>query len=141
MTESRYLSRFMKLQENCKDVFCLTGGRILLEEIAEPELKTAGGLIIPTVDRYKETAHDNKAKLGIVLLVGEGYEDEDGNAIEPDIKQGEIVLMPSNGVYYNTWPGLAGTTDKKLCVVRDSDIMLRFNSIEDFTKCSQVLNG
>lgn len=141
MIESKFLEKFKRLQENASDKFSLIGGKILIERIDEPELKTEGGLIIGNYKSQKVTAHDKKSELGIVLLVGSGYMDEKGEEIPVDIKAGEIIMLPSNVSYYSTFPGLTGVTENILGIVQESHVFFKFGSIDDFKTCSQVLNG
>ncbi len=139
MSESLYLTKFKKLQELAPDKFSLVGGRLLIEEIPAPEMKTAGGLIIGQAVTHKATAHDNKSRLGVVLLAGSGYEDDQGNEIPTDVKQGEVVLLPSNAIFFSTFPGLTGYTDNKICLAREGDVAFKFGSIEDFEFCQRLL--
>jgi len=59
--------------------------RILVKRI-QSEDKTAGGLYIP--DNAKE-----KPMEGLVVAVGIGKRQDDGNLIKPDVKVGETVLF------------------------------------------------
>ena len=83
--------------------------RVLVERV-ESEEKTAGGLIIP--DSAKE-----KPAEGVIVAVGAGARDDDGDRIEMDVKAGDRVL-------FGKWSGTEVTLDgKELLIMKESDIM------------------
>ena len=83
--------------------------RVLVERL-ESEEKTAGGLIIP--DSAKE-----KPAEGMVVAVGAGAKDDDGDRIAMDVKEGDKVL-------FGKWSGTEVTVDgKELLIMKESDIM------------------
>jgi chaperonin GroES len=83
--------------------------RVLLRRI-EQEGKTAGGIIIP--DTAKEKPMEAE-----VLAVGPGAYNEDGDRIQPDVKEGDRVLI-------SKWAGTEIQIDgEELLVVKESDIM------------------
>ncbi len=83
--------------------------RVLVERI-ESEAKTAGGLIIP--DSAKE-----KPAEGIVVAVGAGAKDDDGDRIAMDVKAGDTIL-------FGKWSGTEITLDgKEMLIMKESDIM------------------
>ncbi|MEM6307582.1 MAG: co-chaperone GroES [Pseudomonadota bacterium] len=83
--------------------------RVLVERV-ESEEKTAGGLIIP--DSAKE-----KPAEGVVVAVGAGARDDDGDRIAMDVKEGDKIL-------FGKWSGTDVTVDgKELLIMKESDIM------------------
>lgn len=83
--------------------------RVLVERVESDE-KTAGGLIIP--DNAKE-----KPAEGIVIAVGAGAKDDDGERIAMDVKEGDKIL-------FGKWSGTEVTLDgKELIIMKESDIM------------------
>lgn len=83
--------------------------RVLVERVESDE-KTAGGLIIP--DSAKE-----KPAEGIVVAVGAGAKDDDGDRIAMDVKAGDKIL-------FGKWSGTEVTVDgKELLIMKESDIM------------------
>ena len=76
----------------------------------ESESKTAGGLIIP--DNAKE-----KPVQGIVIAVGDGKIDDNGQIVKPVVKEGDKVL-------FTKWSGndvkMNGET---VVVMKESDII------------------
>lgn len=83
--------------------------RILVKR-SNPELKTAGGIVIPD-------SAGEKPEQGEVLAVGPGKRDEKGDFIAPAVKAGDKVLF---GKY-------AGQTVKvdgqDVLVVREEDVL------------------
>ena len=76
----------------------------------ESESKTAGGLIIP--DTAKE-----KPVQGIVVGVGEGKIDDNGQLVKPVVKEGDKVL-------FTKWSGTEVKIDgETLIVMKESDII------------------
>ena len=83
--------------------------RVLVRRV-EGEEKTAGGLIIP--DSAKE-----KPAEGIVVAVGAGLRDDDGDRIPLDVKDGDKIL-------FGKWSGTEITLDgQEMLIMKESDIM------------------
>ena len=76
----------------------------------ESESKTSGGLIIP--DTAKE-----KPVQGIIIGVGEGKIDDNGQLIKPVVKEGDKVL-------FTKWSGTEVKIDgETLIVMKENDII------------------
>ncbi len=74
------------------------------------ESKTSGGLIIP--DTAKE-----KPVQGIVIAVGEGKIDDNGNLVKPVVKKNDKVL-------FTKWSGTEiKMNDETVVVMKESDII------------------
>jgi chaperonin GroES len=83
--------------------------RVLVERVESDE-KTKGGLIIP------ESAKEKPAE-GMVISVGAGAKDEDGERITMDVKEGDKIL-------FGKWSGTEITLDgKDLLIMKESDIL------------------
>ncbi len=83
--------------------------RVVVRRV-EGDEKTAGGLIIP------ESAKEKPAE-GIVISVGAGARDEDGDRIPMDVKEGDKIL-------FGKWSGTEITLDgEELLIMKESDIM------------------
>ena len=66
----------------------------LVVQFEEPDEQTAGGIVIPTTwSRDKDE--------GVVLAIGSGKFDSNGNYIECPVKVGDRIL--SNNVWAKTW--------------------------------------
>ena len=83
--------------------------RILVERI-EAEAKTAGGIIIP--DTAKE-----KPQEGLVISVGNGTINEDGDVRPLDVKAGDRILF---GKWSGTEVKLEG---EDLIIMKESDVL------------------
>jgi len=86
------------------------GDRLIVEPVEKEEV-TASGIILP------ETAKE-KPQEGVVLAVGPGPRDEDGDRIPMDVKEGDRVLFAK---YAGTEVKLEA--DRKVLVLRESDIL------------------
>ena len=85
------------------------GSRVVVEPLEENEV-TAGGIVLP--DTAKE-----KPQKGIILAVGPGDRDEDGDHMPLDVKAGDTVLFQKYG-------GTEIKVDnKKLLILRESDLL------------------
>jgi chaperonin GroES len=85
------------------------GDRVVVEPVEQEEV-TAGGIVLP------ETAKE-KPQQGMVLAIGPGARDEDGEHIEMDVKVGDKVL-------YAKYSGTEFKVDgKKLLILRESDLL------------------
>jgi len=85
------------------------GSRVVVEPIEQDEV-TAGGIVLP------ETAKEKPQK-GVVLSVGPGDRDEDGDHIAMDVAAGDTVLFAK---YAGTEIKIDG---KKLLILRESDLL------------------
>ena len=83
--------------------------RVLVERV-EGDEKTAGGLIIP--DSAKE-----KPAEGVIVSVGAGLRDDDGERIALDVKKDDKIL-------FGKWSGTEDTVDgKELLIMKENDIL------------------
>ena len=83
--------------------------RVLVRRMESDE-KTAGGLLIP--DSAKE-----KPAEGVIVAVGAGARDDDGDRIAMDVKEGDKIL-------FGKWSGTEITLDgEELLIMKESDIM------------------
>lgn len=85
------------------------GDRLVVEP-KEREETTASGLILP------ETAKE-KPQEGLVIAVGPGRRDDDGDRIQMDVAVGDTVLYAK---YAGTEIKLEG---KKLLILKESDVL------------------
>ncbi|HOM67285.1 MAG TPA: co-chaperone GroES [Brevefilum fermentans] len=89
------------------------GNRLVVEPIEEEEI-TAGGIVLP------ETAKEKPQK-GIVLAVGPGERNDEGEYMPLEVKEGDRVLFAK---YSGTEVKYDG---KKLLIMRESDILAKIN--------------
>lgn len=85
--------------------------RVIIEPVDDGNNTFAGGaLVLP------ETAKE-KPQQGIILSVGSGKKDDDGNRIPMDVEQGQRVL-------YAKYAGTEVKVDgKKFLILRESDVL------------------
>ena len=83
--------------------------RVVIRRV-EAEEKTAGGIIIP--DTAKE-----KPMEGVVIAVGPGARNEQGQLVALDVKEGDRIL-------FGKWSGTEVKIDgEELVIVKESDIL------------------
>ena len=83
--------------------------RVLVRRVESDE-KTKGGLIIP--DSAKE-----KPQEGLIVAVGAGAKDDEGDRIVMDVKEGDRIL-------FGKWSGTEITIDgEELLIMKESDIL------------------
>ncbi|MDH5722184.1 MAG: co-chaperone GroES [Alphaproteobacteria bacterium] len=83
--------------------------RVLVRR-AEPETKTAGGIIIP------ESAEEKPSE-GVIVAVGSGYVNDNGEVRALDVKKGDKVI-------FSKWAGTEIKIDgEELMVMKESDII------------------
>ena len=85
------------------------GSRVLVEPLEQEDI-TAGGIVLP------ETAKE-KPQQGLILAVGPGARDEDGERIPMDVAKGDKILFAK---YSGTEIKLDG---KKYLILREEDIL------------------
>ena len=85
------------------------GDRLVIEPLEQKE-QTASGIFLP------ETAKE-KPQEGLVIAVGPGRRDDDGDRIEMDVEVGDTVLYAK---YAGTEIKLEG---KKLLILKESDVL------------------
>ena len=83
--------------------------RVLLEAVKEERKK--GGIILP------ETVEKERPQEGIVISVGPGKFDEDGDRITMTLKKGDRVLFTKYG------PSEIKVEDKEYLIAREEDIL------------------
>lgn len=92
------------------------GDRVVVEPQDKGEETFAGGaLVLP------ETAKE-KPQQGTIVAVGPGKKDEDGDRIQMDVEEGDIVLYAK---YAGTQIKLDG---KELLILKESDILATIES-------------
>ena len=83
--------------------------RIAVRRVAQDE-KTAGGIIIP------DTAQEKPSE-GVVVSVGSGARDKDGNVVALEVQVGDKVLF---GKWSGTETKIQGD---ELLIMQESDVM------------------
>lgn len=139
--ELKYLERFKKLENVDQSVFRLNGARILLEMLPQKEIKTASGLVLSAPkDLSKFSADSQRAALGVVLLTGSGYLDNDGNPIDVDVKVGNVVLVNDLAMRsYSSFPGIEDYVNNSIAMTSEADIQMVFPDMAAFEAYEKLL--
>lgn len=82
----------------------------LIVQRSDPETRTASGIVIPD-------SAGEKPEQGVVLAVGPGKRDEQGQRVTPDVKAGDRVLF---GKYGGQTVKLDG---KEVLVLREDEVL------------------
>lgn len=136
---TRYLEQFKKL-EGTK--YKLAGGRMLVEILPKKEMKTTGGLIMAAPVQHKGTADTQRAVVGVVVMVGEGYVNDDQQDVPMETKVGNVVVLNEFGLkYYSEFPGVSSYTENKLALTAESEIQMKFDSLDDLAEFERLLNA
>lgn len=136
---TRYLEQFKKL-EGTK--YKLAGGRMLVEILPKKEMKTTGGLIMAAPVQHKGTADTQRAVVGVVVMVGEGYVNDDQQDVPMETKVGNVVVLNEFGLkYYSEFPGISSYTENKLALTAESEIQMKFDSLDDLAEFERLLNA
>jgi co-chaperonin GroES (HSP10) len=135
---TKYLEQFKKLEGS---KYKLAGGRMLVEILPKKEMKTTGGLIMAAPLNHKGTADTQRAVVGVVLMTGEGYVDDDGIDVPMETKVGSVVVLNEFGLkYYSEFPGIATYTESKLALTAESEIQMKFDSFDDLAAFEKLLD-
>jgi chaperonin GroES len=95
-------------------LFKPTGDRILVKR--DPiEERSAGGIYIPDSARERQ----EKAQGGVVLAVGAGKRDANGNRMPVEVKEGDRVYI---GKYAGTEVG-KDTDGSELIIIREDEVL------------------
>lgn len=141
MIQSKYLERFKRLQEAGKGI--LVGDRYTLEVLPKEEVKTSGGLYIESsLANVRSGTEENKPTLGIILEVGAGAVDENGEDVPPTYSVGEIVWVSTMGLKLLTsYPGLNDYAANTIAMTRESEIHKSWASVEAYEADRCLLNS
>lgn len=138
--DSKYLDRFKRLESMLGERAQLTGAKLLIEQIKMEELKTEGGLIIPTRDEgfVRSSTTQGLTHIGLVLLTGEDATLPSGRPV----KVGDIVWVGEMGVRPCTsFPGMLEKTDETLQLTSTDNIIMVFDSFAAYQDTLEALNG
>lgn len=141
--ESKFLESFKRLSEKGQEYYKLKGANILIEKLDEQEITTKSGLIIQTSKDQANGMNTTAADLAVVLMVGEGYWDNEEEKIVPtELRPGNVILAPRFSVaYYSTFPGLGEPSNNKLGIVGEEQIILFYKDIAAYKAAAALLRG
>ena len=141
---------FATLRELGQDTFVLRGSTIIVYEMPEEEIKTAGGLIMASDSRQVggNSIEQHKLKVAKVLMTGPGYwgalPEGSGNQegyIPLDVKPGAIVILPQYSTStISVFPGISKPTGNKLHMVKEDAILAYYPSEEAYLAAKSKLS-
>lgn len=138
MPQSLYLERFKKLN---KLNFTLYSDRIWVELLPTFESKTKHGIIITTeTDNYRNDYQQKKSHFAVVLVVGEGWIDEEGKTVPLNVSQGDIIMIPSNTQWLSQFGPMQDYTQHTIGLTLESNIVCNFGPTENFNLIFETLN-
>lgn len=144
MIQSKYLTYVRDLKERLPNFYELFGSRIFVEVLPNPELKTAGGLILGSSKHHRNTTDEDSFTAVVVLATGTGYEDENGETVPLSVKPGQVIEVVRSGLrYYSSHPFLGGEYNpKEVALIKESDIHgLIAESMDEYNKALEVIGG
>jgi co-chaperonin GroES (HSP10) len=122
---------------------------VIKDEEFEKKVTTDSGKVVGIIMNADLSAKSQKGGLGAdkptfarVLMVGEGYDNEDGKEKLPlDSKPGDIILIPEASIKkVSVFGKLVSYGETTLGLVRDSEVQMRFSGSEAFDKFFELLN-
>jgi len=139
-----YLEAFKKTKADAVDSYQLHGDHLLVEKLDQREMLPKSAIEIVDGGRQINTMSASKPVFARVLLVGEGYydEDEDGKeTITPcDVEEGDIILVGQNSIGQFSSFGKLNTYGKlEIGITRATEIMLKWRGSEGFDEFFKVL--
>lgn len=138
--QSKYLAAFQRLKATANEHFILNSDRLIVEILPKEELKKGSIIMAPPKDMRSMT-EENRAVLVLVLLVGEGYVDDDGNDIPVKYQPGEILMVPFNSLrHYTQFPMLLDYTANELAQTREGEVIMSWPSFESYEACKKAIN-
>lgn len=130
MMPSKYREAFEHAAETCKDDFEIIGDGLLVEEIPKEEIKSKGGIFMPTNTKIDsiDGLEANRPCFVRVLAVGEGYfNDKTDGTVPLNCRPGDIILVPKLSVkWLSVFGNLVSTGGAQIGLVSETSMQLRF---------------
>jgi co-chaperonin GroES (HSP10) len=152
--KSYFLEAFQKAKAEAGDAFYATGDVLLVESIPAEEMKSQGGIYIPSsFDQKKVDGLDmNKPTFCRVVLVGEGFYNEGAMmkgengafglppTVALDVEVGDIILVGPMAVkWLSVFGPLFSKGENQIGITRESEIQLRFKGQAGYERVCQIL--
>lgn len=143
MDKSKYLDRFQSLASEGRALFQLIGDHILVERIAIKEKKTQSGIILGFDDNGKQK-NSLAADLPIfvrVIMVGEGYYDEETKASVPlNVRPGDIGLVGALSTKWFSDLDIGDYKPHEIGLTREEEIKFKFSGQAGYEEAFRLLN-
>jgi co-chaperonin GroES (HSP10) len=142
MKPSRYLDKFKKIADRR-----LVGDILFVEIVEEEEVKSKGGILMPTkaISQHSVTglAPERRLMLVRVLQVGEGYYDDETKEDVPlTTKPGDIVAVPFAQVQWLSMFGtMEGYQPDSIGITTEKAIHWRLGTDAECDAVFEALNG
>lgn len=108
--------------------------------LPKEEVKSAGGLVLSSQTDTRTSTKENQADLAIVLAIGAGYIDNEGNDVAIDLAPGNVVLLSRLSLkYYSQFPGISEYTGEVLAMTRESEVHAAWPSVEAYEAYKKTL--
>lgn len=140
--QSKYLGYYRQLKERLPTFNRIFGSRVFVEILPNPEIKSEGGLILGASTHHRNFTDEKSFTAAVVLDVGSGYVDDDGDTVPTDVKVGQVVEVVRTDLrYYSTHPFLGGQFMKdEVASIRESAINgVIAESVEEYTQALKVI--
>lgn len=132
------------LRELGPKVFVLRGSTLLVE-IQEPEeIKTKSGIVLAThADHAKgHSVVAHRVEVGIVMMAGEGYWDEQNREfVKLDCQPGAVVILPQYSTQLMShFPGIQRPTGNKLAMIKMDQVLAYYPTQKAYELAKKKLN-
>lgn len=123
------------------ETFCMTGDFLIVEVFPEEEVVTKTGLVVVRDKRQIEGVYADSPLFCKVMLVGDGYTDEDGKDVPLSSKRGDIVLFGQHSVKrFSKFGDLIPQEGRVLALAKDSEVQMRWDSEKSYNDCMSAMN-
>lgn len=124
-------SKYAKAFSRIEGLIGLRSDTILVEVLPRQEVRTAGGIIVGKADMFRATSEDRRRNLALVLLTGVDVK---------EVRPGQLIMLPFNPLYLSEFPGLEDHTADTLAMLPESDVILKYDSVDVYLKTKELLN-
>lgn len=134
---NKYMEAFGKLDDMRGGLFTLTGDLVIVK-LFDEQVRTKSGIYMAEQSNQIDGVNADKPTLAKVLLVGEGYHDEDDKPIPLDVSIGDVIMVGKHSVSLVSKFG--GVLFDKVGIIRADQIQMRFKGQDAFDKAVAVLS-
>lgn len=135
-------SKYIEAMKNARPMFLLTGNALLVEIIPWGELKTKGGIIMSAGDTNKVRTLEADLPIMVhVIATGEGYYDDNGDAVPLDINVGDILMLGKNAVKRFPVLPIDGYQADSVGITSENEAQIVWRGIEAYREYESRLNA
>lgn len=141
--QSKYITKFQRINnKEARKNYRLNGSRVLIEILPQPELKSAGGLLLTAPSEIVRAGVEHmKPILAIILLTGEGYFDSNGDDVPMSVEPGNIVMVNDLALRaLSTFPGLGDYSANSIALTDESSIQMQWPNLDAYKAYEALLN-